>query len=48
MLASSDLEQDVKGAHRLGVDDYRVKPSEFKVLVKIIREIGASQTFLKL
>src|SRR5690349_19021130 len=28
MLTSSSLEQDIKSAERLGVDDYRVKPTD--------------------
>jgi len=48
MLTSSDLEEDRKSASQLGVDDYRVKPAEYRNLVKMIREIAAGQTFLNL
>ena len=44
LLTNSRLEQDMKRAHRLGVDDYRVKPSEFTNLVQLIREIEAGKT----
>jgi len=40
MLSSSDLDQDVQASRRLGADDYRVKPSQFRQFVQVLREVG--------
>jgi CheY-like chemotaxis protein len=50
VLTSSAHEADMAEAHRLGADDYRVKPSDFPNLVKLVKELharwleGAGQT----
>jgi CheY-like chemotaxis protein len=40
MLSSSNLDGDVQAARQLGADDYRVKPSELRQFVQVIKELS--------
>jgi CheY-like chemotaxis protein len=40
MLSSSGLDQDVQASRKLGADDYRVKPTEFRRFAQVVREVS--------
>jgi CheY-like chemotaxis protein len=44
MLTSSNMEEDIRKAERLGADSYFVKPARFTELIEMIRTLQARET----
>jgi len=40
ILSSSDMAQDLQASRRLGVDEYRFKPSQLSEFVQVIKEVS--------